>query len=52
MFQLLIRLIELCKNLKQKVCGLEEENKTLKIENTELKERLGRIRSEERFKKR
>lgn len=41
MFQLLIKLIELCKNLKQKVGGLEEENKTLKIENAELKERLG-----------
>lgn len=41
MFQLLIKLIELCKNLKQKVGVLEEENKTLKIENAELKERLG-----------
>ncbi len=41
MFQLLINLIELCKNLGQKVGFLEEENKTLKIEIAELKERLG-----------
>ena len=41
MFQLLIKLIELWKNSEKKSARLEEENKTLKIENAELKERLG-----------
>ena len=40
MLQLLIGLVEFCKSLEQKIAKLEEENKTLKIENAELKERL------------
>ena len=41
MFQLLISLVELYKNLEQKVVRLDGENKILKIENAELRERLG-----------
>ncbi len=41
MLQLLISIVELCKNLEQKVVKLEEKNKILKIENAELRERLG-----------
>lgn len=41
MLQLLISIVELCKNLEQKVAKLEEKNKILKIENAELRERLG-----------
>ena len=37
----LISLVELCKSLEQKIAELEEENKILKIENAELRERLG-----------
>lgn len=40
MFQLLIKLIELCKNSEQKVVRLEEENKKLKTEIAELRGRL------------
>ncbi len=36
-----MNLSELCKDLKEKVSKLEEENKVLKIENAELRERLG-----------
>jgi transposase len=39
-FNLLISLVELCKDLKGKILTLEEKNKALEIENTELKERL------------
>ncbi len=41
MLQLLISIVELCKNLEQKVAKLEEKNKILEIENAELRERLG-----------
>lgn len=40
MFQLLIGLVEFCKSLGQKETKLEQDNKTLKIENAKLKERL------------
>lgn len=41
MFKLLISLVELCKDLKEKISTLEKKNKALKIEIAELKERLG-----------
>ncbi|WP_353279066.1 IS66 family transposase [Wolbachia endosymbiont (group B) of Longitarsus flavicornis] len=37
----MISIVELCKNLEQKVAKLEEKNKILEIENAELRERLG-----------
>ncbi|WCR59723.1 MAG: hypothetical protein PG978_001171 [Wolbachia endosymbiont of Ctenocephalides felis wCfeF] len=39
MLQLLISIVELYKNLEQKVAKLEEKNKILEIENAELRER-------------
>ncbi len=37
----MVKLLELCKNLKIEVENLKAENEALRIENAELKERLG-----------
>lgn len=37
----MVKLLELCENLKIEVENLKAENETLRVENAQLKERLG-----------